>query len=167
MSVGYLSTGVVQLASSSAAMLLGLVVLAASVSSPSYSGAQLGDAAQGRTVFFNRCVHCHEPLSFIGLTQDELSRYDDSIPADANEVTWRGPSLSELFGRKAGSIPDYQYSDAMKTANVIWNEDTLQLFLLRPTAFMPGNKMHFNGLKREGEMENLLAYLREATKKGP
>ena len=158
---------VIQLASSSAATLLGLVVLAASVSSPSHSGTQLGDAAEGRTVFFNRCVHCHEPLSFIGLTQDELSRYDDSIPADAKEVTWRGPSLSKLFGKKAASVPDYQYSDAMKAANVIWNEDTLQLFLLRPAAFIPDNKMHFNGLKREGEMENLIAYLKEATKNDP
>jgi cytochrome c2 len=165
MPVGSLSAMVLRLASGSAATLLGLAVLAGSASGPSFSGARLGDVTEGKRVFFNRCVHCHEPLSFVGLTQDDLSRYDDSIPADANEISWRGPPLSELFGRKAGSVHDYQYPDAMKASNVNWNEDTLQLFLLGSAAFIPHNKMNFIGLKREGEMENLLAYLRE-TKKG-
>ena len=156
---------VLRMASSSAAALLGLVVLATFVSGPSYSGAQLGDVTKGKAVFFTRCVGCHEPPSTVGLTEDEIARNEAALPADETEaVPTRGPSLSGLFGRKAGSLPDYQYSDAMKAADVIWTEDTLQLYLLKPAAFIPKNKMPFNGLKREGEMENLIAYLKEAMK---
>ncbi|MEO6298842.1 MAG: c-type cytochrome [Paracoccaceae bacterium] len=153
------------MASSSAAVLLGLVVLAMFVTGPSHSEAQLGEVNKGKAAFFTRCVGCHEPPSTVGLTEDEIARNEAALPADETEaVPTRGPSLSELFGRRAGSLPDYQYSDAMKTADVIWTEDTLQLYLQKPAAFIPKNKMPFNGLKREGEMENLIAYLKQAMK---
>ena len=78
-----------------------------------------------------------------------------ALPADAQEATpGRGPSLSGLLGRKAGSLAGYSYSDAMRASDVIWSGDTLQAFLLRPSLFIPRNKMAFNGLKREGEMES-------------
>jgi cytochrome c2 len=88
---------------------------------------------------------------------------DAALPADAQEYTpRRGPSLSGLLGREAGSLAGYNYSDAMRASDVIWSGNTLQEFLLTPSLFIPRNKMAFNGLKREGEMENLLAYLNEA-----
>lgn len=142
-----------------------LVVLAWLVSGPSFSEDQGGDATEGKAVFFIRCLSCHLPPSTVGLTEFELSRIEASLPADEEEATpQRGPSLSRLLGRKAGSLPDYQYSDAMKAADVNWTADTLQIYLLNPAAFIPKNKMHFNGLKRAGEMEDLIAYLSETAK---
>jgi cytochrome c2 len=101
----------------------------------------------------------------VGLTAEEIAMNEAALPADALEATpTRGPSLSGLIGRKAGSLPDYRYSDAIKTSDVIWSEDTLRAFLLRPSSYIPQNKMPFNGLKREGEMDALIAYLNEAAR---
>ena len=131
MSAGSLARTVVRLAARSGAALLGLAVLASFVSGKSYSVTQLGDVAEGKAVFFTSCVGCHEPPSTAGLTQDEIARNETALPADETEaVATRGPYLSGLFGRKAGSLPDYQYSDAMKAADVIWTEDTLPLYVL-------------------------------------
>ena len=157
-----------RLSSRTVAALPALVLLAAFVSDPSYGGGQPGDVTEGKTVFFSRCVACHEPPSTAGLTEEDIARNEAALPADDTEATpGRGPSLAGLFGRKAGSLPDYQYSDAMKAADVIWTEDSLRLFLLKPATFIPRNKMAFNGLKREGEMENLIAYLKSAARDGP
>ena len=120
----------------------------------------------GRAVFFHRCVVCHQPPSFVGLTKEELSSYDASLPASPDELTSRGPPLSGLIGRAAGSQQGFEYSDALKEVNFAWTSDRLRQFLLKPSAFIPGNLMRFNGLKREGEMEDLIAYL-EATTTGP
>ena len=48
-----------------------------------------------------------------------------------------GPSLHGLIGRKAGSVPDFAYSPAMKNSNVTWNDDTLSKYLSDPKAFIP------------------------------
>jgi len=101
-----------------------------------------GDAALGQKVF-NKCKACHEAA--------ELK----------NKV---GPSLKGLFGRKAGSLEGYAYSDAMKSSGITWGEDTLKTYLADPKAIIPGTKMSFPGLKKEEEIENVIAYLEEATK---
>lgn len=75
-----------------------------------------------------------------------------------------GPNLHGLFGRKAGSLPSFSYSEAMKDSGVIWDDDTLRKYLQDPKGFIPGNKMAFPGIKDENEINNLLAYLHEATK---
>ena len=99
----------------------------------------------GEGVFANRCKACHEV-------------------ANEKAKEGQGPSLKGLFGRTAGSVPGFAYSDAMKAAGFTWDEDKLKAYLINPKALVPNNKMVFNGLKREGEMENLIAYLKEATK---
>jgi cytochrome c len=48
-------------------------------------------------------------------------------------------------GRKAGSVPDYDYSPAMKASATVWSADTLAAFVLDPTKAMPGNKMDYDG----------------------
>jgi cytochrome c len=102
----------------------------------------LGDAQRGSQVFA-QCKICH------------------SLEAGKNMV---GPSLHGLIGRKAGSVPGYAYSSAMKNANVTWNEDTLSKYLSDPKAFIPGDKMVFAGIKDPSRLGDLLAYLNQATK---
>lgn len=102
----------------------------------------VGDAQRGAQVFA-QCKVCH------------------SLDAGKNMV---GPSLHGLIGRKAGSVPGYAYSPAMKNANVTWNDDTLSKYLSDPKAFIPGDKMVFNGIKDPTRLGDLLAYLNQATK---
>lgn len=118
----------------------------------------------GKAVYMGRCIACHEPPSPIGLTPDDLARNEAALPADETESTpSRGPSLVGLVGRRAGSLSGYEYSDAMKQADVVWTTDSLRQFLLAPAAFVPRTKMHFIGMKRAGEMEPLLDYLQAVT----
>ena len=84
-----------------------------------------------------------------------------SLEAGKNMV---GPSLHGLIGRKAGSVPGYAYSPAMKNANVTWNDDTLSKYLVDPKAFIPGDKMVFAGIKDPSKLGDLLAYLNQATR---
>jgi cytochrome c len=71
-----------------------------------------------------------------------------------------GPQLNGLFGRRAGSTPDYAYSAAMKTSNIVWNEQTLAAFLRDPDKVVPDTKMRFWGIGNERELKALLAHLR-------
>lgn len=145
--------------------MVALIFLTALTALPSPGETVAGSVTDGKAVFFNRCVSCHEPPSTLGLTEEDRARNEAALPADKSEATpTRGPSLSGLIGRKAGSLAGYRYSDAMKAADVIWTTETLQRFLAKPAAFVPGNRMPFNGLRREGEMENLMAYLEAAAK---
>jgi cytochrome c len=100
-----------------------------------------GDPAAGQKVF-NKCKTCHEA--------DQAK----------NKV---GPNLVGLFGRKAGSVADFKYSDAMKNSNVVWSETTVAEYVTKPKEFIPGNKMVFPGLKSDQEVADLIAYLKQAT----
>jgi len=100
-----------------------------------------GDENRGEQVF-NQCKPCH------------------SLEVGKNGV---GPTLHGLFGRKAGTVPDYNYSAAMKNSGVVWNEDTLKQYLADPHKFIPGEKMIFAGIKNEEQLNDLIVYLREAT----
>jgi cytochrome c len=71
-----------------------------------------------------------------------------------------GPQLNGLFGRRAGSTPNFKYSDAMKASGIVWDERTLAAFLRDPDKMVPGTKMRFWGIHDEKEMAALLAYLR-------
>jgi cytochrome c2 len=114
---------------------LGLVLVMAA------SAQAAGDPKMGEQLY-NKCKACH------------------SLQAGKNGV---GPSLHGLFGRKAGTMPGYTYSAAMKKADVVWNEDTLKKFLADPRMFIPGNKMVFPGMKNETQLDDLIAYLKQAT----
>ncbi len=101
-----------------------------------------GNTEEGRRVF-NRCKACHN------LTESGRSRL--------------GPNLGALFGRKAGTIEGYKYSRALKDADFLWTEQSLNEWLTKPNSFLPGNKMQFAGVPRESDRKNLIAYLRQAT----
>ena len=121
-------------------ILWGITILLASALVAHAQGA--GDAQRGAQVFA-QCKVCH------------------SLEAGKNML---GPSLHGLLGRKAGSVPGYAYSPAMKNANITWNDDTLSKYLVDPKAFLPGDKMVFAGIKDPSKLGDLLAYLNQASR---
>ncbi len=106
---------------------------------PTTGGA--ADIAAGQTQF-NKCKICH------------------SLEAGKNMV---GPSLHGIFGRKAGTVGNFTYSEAMKNAAVVWNDDMLAKYLRDPKALVPGDKMAFPGIKDDKQLADLIAYLHQAT----
>jgi cytochrome c len=101
-----------------------------------------GNAARGRAVFL-QCMVCH------------------SLNAGQNGV---GPSLHGLFGRKAGTAPGFPYSPFMKRSGITWSEEALKSYLPDPQAKVPGTKMTFTGIKDPQQLDDLIAYLKQATK---
>jgi len=101
-----------------------------------------GDAARGEARFQD-CAACHK------------------LQADANNV---GPSLHEVFGRKAGAIADFRYSPAMKRSGITWTPETLDRFLVDPQAMVPANRMPYAGMANEGDRADLIAYLLKVSK---
>ena len=75
-----------------------------------------------------------------------------------------GPTLYHLFGRRAGSVPGYVYSPALKNSVIVWTAGTLDRFLRNPRGFVAGSKMTSPDIKDPRDRKNLLAFLREATK---
>ena len=75
-----------------------------------------------------------------------------------------GPTLYKVFGRKAGTLPGYPYSDALKNADIIWNEETIGLlFGLGPNHYTPGTKMPIQKIDDPKTLKALIAYLKFAT----
>jgi cytochrome c len=64
-----------------------------------------------------------------------------------------------VFGRRAGSLPDYTYSQALKGAGLVWNDETLDRWLSNPQAFLPGQKMNFR-VARPEDRADLIAFLK-------
>lgn len=78
-----------------------------------------------------------------------------------------GPSLANLWGRKAGSLASFdRYSDALKTSGIIWDDRSLDAWLTDPQRMVPDNEMPFEGIKDSSARSDLLAFLNEATKPG-
>jgi cytochrome c len=118
---------------------LALLALAAQAS------AAEGNPAQGQRVF-GTCAACH------------------SLQPDQNMT---GPSLAGVWNRKAGSLASFsRYSPALKSASIVWNDKTLDEWIIDPQHVVPGNQMTFAGIKDARQRANLLAYLKEATQKG-
>lgn len=93
---------------------------------------------------FRKCAICH------GLE-------DDGIPRS-------GPSLAGLFGRKAGTYPDYEYSDALTDSDVIWTAETVsELFDIGPDVMFPGTKMPVQRLTDPRDRSDLVEFLKFAT----
>jgi len=72
-----------------------------------------------------------------------------------------GPSLNGLFGRKAGTIEGFTYSDANKNSGVTWDDATFANYIKDPRAAMPGNKMAFAGVKDAEDIKDLAAFLKQ------
>lgn len=72
-----------------------------------------------------------------------------------------GPQLNGLDGRKSGTAPGYNYSDANKNSGITWNEATFKEYIKDPRAKIPGTKMTFPGIKNENEVNDLWAYVKQ------
>jgi cytochrome c2 len=70
-----------------------------------------------------------------------------------------GPSLFGVIGRKAGTLPGYGYSPAMKAADLTWDEATIDRFVQDPRAVVPGTKMSFAGLKNPQQRADVIHYI--------
>jgi cytochrome c len=99
--------------------------------------ARAADAAHGKVVF-QTCAACH-------------SEKPDAI----------GPSLRGVFGRKAGSLDDFRYSNAMMRANITWDEANLREYIKDPQAKVKGNRMPFAGLNDPKDVDDVIAYLKD------
>ena len=80
--------------------------------------------------------------------------------AGGNKV---GPNLYGVFGRKAGLAPGYAYSEAFTQATIVWSDETLDQWLIRPSDLLPGNRMVFVGIRKPEDRANLIAYLKRET----
>ena len=119
------------------------VLLSIALFSPAL--AQHVDATRGQQNF-RACAPCH------------------SLEPDRNTT---GPSLANLWGRKAGSLPSFErYSDALKSSGLIWDDRSLDRWLTDPRAMVPENEMPFEGIKDAAVRADLLAFLKDATKPG-
>jgi cytochrome c len=101
------------------------------------TAAQAGDAARGKIAFGRECAMCHR---VIANTRDSV-----------------GPGLDGIAGRKAGSKPGFDYSDAMKNAGFTWSHDKLKAFVTNPDGVVPGSNMMFTGDPTQAE--DIAAYL--------
>jgi cytochrome c2 len=101
-----------------------------------------GDAARGEKRF-EECATCH------------------STQAGVNGV---GPSLHDVFGRKAGGLDDYRYSPAMKRSGITWTPQALETFVADPQKAVPNNRMPFAGMPDAADRADLIAYLEKASK---
>lgn len=107
------------------------------LSSPASS--QGADAAAGQQAFNNACRTCH------------------TIKEGDNR---QGPNLHKIIGRKAGSLPDYGYSSAMKSADFVWDKEKLDSFIAKPDEVVPGNSMKpYGGLASAEDRSKLIAFL--------
>ena len=107
--------------------------------------AQTGDAGRGERVY-RTCGACH------------------SLEPNRNMT---GPSLAELWKRKAGGLPSFpRYSPALKSSGIVWTDDTLDEWLKDPQHFIPGNTMTFPGIRNAQQRADLLAFLKDATQPG-
>lgn len=71
-----------------------------------------------------------------------------------------GPSLWGIVGRPSASLEGYDYSDAMRSTNLVWDEETLSAYLENPQKFLPGNRMSFAGERDPERRRVLIEYLK-------
>jgi cytochrome c len=98
---------------------------------------------------FQRCYSCHS--------------------VKPEETGLQGPNLYGVVGRRAGSLPGFEFSEAMTAAGrdgLVWTPETLDAYLADPRRFLPGNAMAFFGLKDSGERQDVIRYLQAAEGRG-
>lgn len=115
-----------------------LAILLSLAFSPAHAGEKAADAHARGAVIYERCAACH------------------ALQSDRT-----GPHHCGLIGRRAGSVPGFNYSPAMRKSRIIWTEANLDRFIKAPMAFIPGTAMGYDGIKNDAERHDLLVFLRQ------
>lgn len=97
-----------------------------------------GNAAAGKQIFA-RCAICHSDTK-----------------GAPNKI---GPNLWGIVGSKAGTVPGFNFSPAMKNSGITWTNEKLEAYVMHPQQVVPGNRMPFGGLSSKKQAEDLVAYL--------
>ena len=127
-----------------AVVLIGALAAFSFGAGPAYAAeAKAPDLTRGARLF-KKCVHCH--------TVNREGRHRI------------GPNLHGLFGRRAGTIPGFDFSPAWRGANFVWTEKTLDIYLRNPRQTIPNNLMQFDGLNRPEDRAALIAYMKVITR---
>jgi cytochrome c len=71
-----------------------------------------------------------------------------------------GPNLKGVYGRKSASLDDFRYSNAMKRANLVWDDDNLSAYIRDPQAKVKGNRMPYGGMSDAKDIDDVVAYLK-------
>ena len=71
-----------------------------------------------------------------------------------------GPNLKGVFGRKSAALEDFRYSNPMKRANLVWDEDNLRAYIRDPQAKVKGNRMPYGGMSDAKDVDDVVAYLK-------
>lgn len=121
------------------AILIASLILAGLACADSGTGPESSQAYARGARIYERCAACH------------------ALDADRT-----GPRHCGLLGRRAGSVPGFSYSPAMRRSKLIWTEENLDRFLKSPVTAMPGTAMGYDGIKDDQERHDLIHYLREA-----
>ncbi len=131
-------------------LLKSFAVCAGLMAVPALSGgAFAGDAAKGERVF-KKCSACH------------------AVGDNARNKV--GPHLNDVFGRTAGTIEGYKYSKAMIKAGeegLVWDEASMATYLEKPRAMIKGTKMAFAGLRKQADLDNVIAYIATFSETAP
>ncbi len=116
----------------------GLAYMLSSPSALPQASQGMGDVT-GLQAFNNACRTCH------------------TVKEGDNRL---GPNLYKIVGRKAGSLPDYAFSSAMKEADFVWDEERLDRFIARPDEVVTGNNMKpYGGLSSSDDRKKIIAFL--------
>jgi cytochrome c len=105
------------------------------------SAAALAQDLENGKAVWNKCRACH------------------AVGEGARNMV--GPVLNGLFGRKAGTIEGYNYSEANKGSGIVWDEATFREYIKNPKAKIPNTKMVFVGLSDPQDIEDLIVYLKQ------
>ncbi len=117
-------------------------ILPAAVASILLCAPALAQDDAGQIAFTNACRTCH------------------TVREGDNRL---GPSLSRVIGRKAGSLPNYNYSESMKKADIVWDKQNLDRFIANPSAVVSGNNMKpYGGIASADERAKIVAFLEAA-----
>lgn len=118
-----------------------LLLMAAAMN---YSGPALADEMVRGAELFRKCIHCH--------TIEKGGKHRI------------GPNLFGVFGRKAGNIADFDFSEAWKKADFVWDGETMDRYLKAPHEMIPNNRMPFDGLNRPEDRKAIIVYMQKVLK---